>query len=212
MSRIGSGIGAIAFAVLTIATFVVGNPPGGDYSHSDVTAYLSSGHQSAVFVSLYLGLLSALGLLLLVAGLSDAVEDDRLRRVFWGSGVAAAGACATGWCLVAAPATALTFGSAARPIDPKLAYVLIETGFVFILGAGCVLLGAALLVLVAGSRRTLPAWVRWTTALGGVASLTSLAFFPSFLVPVWAVVVGTWLLCSPGARRLTAFARAQPAR
>ncbi len=82
MSRIGSGIGAIAFAVLTIATFVVGNPPGGDYSHSDVTAYLSSGHQSAVFVSLYLGLLSALGLLLLVAGLSDAVEDDRLRRVF----------------------------------------------------------------------------------------------------------------------------------
>jgi hypothetical protein len=211
MNRMCSGIGAIAFALLTIATFAVGNPPGGDYSKSDVTDYLASGHQLAVFVSLYLGLLSAIGLLVLVAGLSSAVENEGLRRLFWGSGIAATAACATGWCVVAAPAAALTFGSSARPIDPKLAYVLIEAGFVFIFGAGCVLLGTALLVLVAASRRTLPTWVRWTTAVGALAALASLAFFPSFLVPVWAVVIGIWLLTRPARTVSQAAVRAYPA-
>ena len=118
MNRICSGIGAIAFAVLTIATFVVGNPPGGDYSRSDVTDYLASGHQLAVFVSLYLGLLSAIGLLVLVAGLSSASTNDSLRRLFWGNGIAATAACATGWGLVAAPrrsAHLRQLGTANRP-------------------------------------------------------------------------------------------------
>ena len=210
MNRIGSGLGAIAFAALTIAAFAVLNGPGGNYSVSDVTDYVSSGHQLAVFVSLYLGLLSSLGLIVLFAGLREAIGDDRLRRVFWGSGLAAASAWAIGWCVVVAPPLALNFGSAARPIDPKLTYVLVETGLVIMFGAACVLFGAALLTLVAGSRGAFPTWLRWATAIGGVAGLTSIAFFPSFLVPVWALVIGGWLLVSTNARRVAPAVRTQP--
>ena len=75
-------------------------------------------------------------------------------------------------------------------------------------GAACVLFGAALLTLVAGSRGTFPAWLRRATAIGGVAGLTSLAFFPSFLVRVWALVIGGWLLLAK-APRLAPFVRTQ---
>jgi len=45
-------------------------------------------------------------------------------------------------------------------------------------------------------------------AIGGVAGLTSLAFFPSFLVRVWALVIGGWLLLAK-APRLAPFVRTQ---
>jgi hypothetical protein len=209
MSRISSGVGAIAFAALTIAAFAVGNPPGGNYATSDVTSYTSSSHQLPVFISLYLGLLAALGLIALLAGVRPAIGDDRLQRIFWGSGLAAAAASAIGWCLITAAPLALTFGSAARPIDPKLTYILMEAGFVIIFGAGGLLFGSALLTLALGSPGMLPTWLRWATTISGIAGIASLAFFPSFLVLIWALTIGVWLLLTARAGKFTSPVRVQ---
>ncbi|MDX6580782.1 MAG: hypothetical protein QOJ47_2331, partial [Gaiellales bacterium] len=49
-SPVGAGIGAIAFSVSTVAALVVANPPGGNYSATNVTDYLAKGHRIAVIV------------------------------------------------------------------------------------------------------------------------------------------------------------------
>jgi hypothetical protein len=59
----------------------------------------------------------------------------------------------------------------------------------------------ALLMLLATGKPALPARLRWLTAIAGGLGLASVAFFPSFVLPIWALIIGLWLLTSEGARR-----------
>jgi hypothetical protein len=93
-----AGIGAIAFGVLPIVAFMVANPPGGNYKASDVADFIAKGHRPAVFVSIYLVLLSAVGLLLLLARLRESIAEGSRTTLFWGftlvAGIAALAAVA----------------------------------------------------------------------------------------------------------------------
>ena len=78
-------------------------------------------------------------------------------------------------------------------------YVFSESGWAVMYGAGGILLGAALITLVVG-RVALPAWVRWSTAVAGMAALAAIASFPFFLVYIWAIVLGLWTLVAAPAQ------------
>jgi hypothetical protein len=60
-------------------------------------------------------------------------------------------------------------------------------------GAGGMLLGCALITFAAGPV-AVPGWVRWSTLVAGIAGLAAIAWFPFFVVYVWAIVLGLWLL------------------
>jgi len=70
-----------------------------------------------------------------------------------------------------------------------------------VFGSGGILLGAALIALMLGSRGSLPSWLRWLTLVAGVLALTTPFYFSAPAVPIWGIVVGVWLLL---ARRLRA--------
>jgi hypothetical protein len=67
-------------------------------------------------------------------------------------------------------------------------------GDTILYGAAGMLLGAALIALALGARATLPSWLRWVTLIVGVLGLASPAFFPWFLLLIWSLVMGGWLL------------------
>jgi hypothetical protein len=190
---------------------IIASPPGGNYKASDVASFLAKGHRPAVFISLYLMVVAVVGLLLLLARLRAAIEGSR-ETLFWGFSVASAAAWVAGYALVIAVPAALAFSGGnlgASAITPQTAYVFSEAGWAVMYGAGGLMLGVALLTFVLGPV-TVPGWVRWTTAVAGVAALAAIAWFPFFLVYLWAIVLGLWaLLASPvEARRPAA---AQPA-
>jgi hypothetical protein len=45
-----------------------------------------------------------------------------------------------------------------------------------------------------GARGILPAWLRWSTLVAGLCGVAGLAFFPFFLLMLWAAVAGVWVL------------------
>ena len=51
-----------------------------------------------------------------------------------------------------------------------------------------------MIAFVIGGRALVPAWLRWSTLVAGVAGIVSLAFFPAVLVLLWGIVMGIWLL------------------
>jgi hypothetical protein len=191
---IAAGIGAIAFGVLPMLAFVVANPPGGNYKPSDIADFLAKGHRPAVFVSAYLMLLSGVGLLLLLARLRDSIADGVRPSLFWGFGIASVAAWVAGYAIAISPSLALAFSSGKlHSLSAPVAYTFSEAGFAAMYGAGGLLLGCALLTFAAGPV-TLPAWVRWATLIAGLAGLAALAWFPFFLVYIWAIVIGIALV------------------
>lgn len=191
-----AGAGALAFGVITWVAFIVANPPGGNYSASDAADYIAKGHRPAVFISLYLTLIAAVGLLLALARLRDAIEAGARRSFFWGLSIAAVAAWMTGYALVATPSVALAFsGGHLKSLDPTVVYTVSEGGWALMYGAGGLMLGVAL-VTFAVRPVAVASWVRWTTLVGGIASLLAIAWFPMFLVYLWAIVIGIWLLVS----------------
>jgi hypothetical protein len=62
-------------------------------------------------------------------------------------------------------------------------------------GAGGLFLGAALLTFAAGPV-TVPAWMRWATAVAGLCCIAGVAWFPLFVVFLWAIVLGVWILAA----------------
>jgi hypothetical protein len=188
------GIGAIAFGVLPIVGFMVGNPPGGNYKASDVADFIAKGHRPAVFVSVYLVLLSGVGLLLLLARLRESVPEGSRTTLFWGFSVSAVGAWIAGYAIGIAPSIALAFsGGKLHSLSLPVAYTFSEAGWAVMFGAGALLLGCALVTFAAGPV-TLPGWIRWTALVAGIASLAGLAWFPLFLVYIWAIVIGIALV------------------
>ena len=193
-----AGVGSIAFSVLTIVGLALANPPGGTYKASDAVKYVAKGHHVAVFASVYVLLLAVLGLLLLLAYLRDllsaAPDGERVARIFWAMGIGAATSFAVGWAIVLGNAIAHAFGGSGVVVDPAVTYLASELGFSVVFGPAAILLGFALIAFVIGGRALLPAWLRWSTLVAGVAGIVSLAFFPAVLVLLWGIVMGIWLL------------------
>jgi hypothetical protein len=195
-----AGVGGIAFSVLTGVGFVLSLAPGGSYEESNITDYLAKGHRPVVFIAFYLGLLGILGLIILLAHLRDfigvAPDTHHAATIFWGSGLAGAASFAIGWAVIVGQVVAHVEGGNAIAIAPPLTYLIGEIGVVMIFGSGAMLLGFALIALGLASRLTLPGWLRWSTLIAGVASLAGLAFFPFFLLIIWGIVIGVWLLAA----------------
>jgi hypothetical protein len=193
-----AGVGSIAFSVLTIVGLALANPPGGTYKASDAAKYVAKGHHVAVFASVYVLLLAVLGLLLLLAYLRDllsaAPDGERVARIFWAMGIGAATSFAVGWAIVLGNAIAHAFGGSGVVVDPAVTYLASELGFSVVFGPAAILLGFALIAFVIGGRALVPAWLRWSTHVAGVAGVVSLAFFPAALVLLWGIVMGIWLL------------------
>ena len=193
-----AGVGSIAFSVLTIVGLALANPPGGTYKASDAAKYVAKGHHVAVFASVYVLLLAVLGLLLLLAYLRDllsaAPDGERVARIFWAMGIGAATSFAVGWAIVLGNAIAHAFGGSGVVVDPAVTYLASELGFSVVFGPAAILLGFALITFVIGGRALVPAWLRWSTLVAGVAGIVSLAFFPAVLVLLWGIVMGIWLL------------------
>jgi len=193
-----AGVGSIAFSVLTIVGLALANPPGGTYKASDAVKYVAKGHHVAVFASVYVLLLAVLGLLLLLAYLRDllsaAPDGERVARIFWAMSIGAATSFAIGWAIVLGNAIAHAFGGSGVVVDPAVTYLASELGFSVVFGPAAILLGFALIAFVIGGRALLPAWLRWSTLVAGLAGIVSLAFFPAVLVLLWGIVMGIWLL------------------
>jgi hypothetical protein len=142
-----------------MVAFGITNPPGGSYSASDIADFVSKGHRTSVFLSVYVVLLSGIGLALLLARLRDAVEGSR-RPLFWGLGMASVASWVVGYALVVAAPVARAFGGASHvTLTPATIYTFSEAGFAVMFGAGGLLLGCALVVFAIG-RVAEPAWVR----------------------------------------------------
>jgi hypothetical protein len=193
-----AGVGSIAFSVLTIVGLALANPPGGTYKASDAVKYVAKGHHVAVFASVYVLLLAVLGLLFLLAYLRDllsaAPDGERVARIFWAMSIGAATSFAVGWAIVLGNAIAHAFGGSGVVVDPAVTYLASELGFSVVFGPAAILLGFALIAFVIGGRALVPAWLRWSTLVAGVAGIVSLAFFPAALVLLWGIVMGIWLL------------------
>jgi hypothetical protein len=205
-----AGIGAVAFGVLPLVAFMVANPPGGNYSASDIADFLAKGHRPAVFVSLYLVLISAVGLLFLLARLRESIGDGAREPIFWGFSIAAVAAWMAGYAVGIVPSIALAFsGGKLHSLSAPVAYTFSEAGWAIMYGAGGLLLGCALVTFAVGPV-ALPAWVRWSTLVAGIASLAAIAWFPFFLVYIWAIVIGVALVVIEW-RKAPQTAAAQPA-
>lgn len=98
-------------------------------------------------------------------------------------------------------------------IDPGITYAFISGGMLVFFGAGGMLLGIALITLATGAGSA-PGWIRAFTALAGLAALLSWAFLlatgwspnqwlpgPFYVVILWGLAIGIWLLVSPVALR-----------
>lgn len=79
-------------------------------------------------------------------------------------------------------------------LPAPVTYLIGEIGVVMIFGSGAVLIGVALIAVAFGAGLVLPAWLRWLTVIAGVGAIAGPAFFPFFLLIVWGVAAGVWLL------------------
>jgi hypothetical protein len=189
-----AGIGALAFSISTVAALMIANSPGGNYSASQVTDYLASGHRIAVLVVMHLALIGLLGLVSMLAHFRELLPAGTARSVFWGTGIASAGAFAVGWCIVGGQIVAHWEGGSAIAIPLAVTYLVSEIGSVLIYGAGALLLGCALIVLMLNTRGLLPSWLRRITFAAGIAGIAGLAFVTFYLLMLWGVVIGVWLV------------------
>jgi hypothetical protein len=129
--------------------------------------------------------------------------------VVWGLGIAGTASFAAGWALVGGEAVARLERGSSPAVPASVTYLVSEIGAVFIFGAGAIMLGLALLAYAVRAADTLPAWLRWSTAVAGVAGIAGLAFFPAFLFMLWWILAGAWLIAS-SRRNAAAALTAQP--
>lgn len=191
------GIGGIAFGVLTFVAIVISEAPGGGYSTSHIATYLSSGHRAVAIAAMYLGLLGVLGLVCLLVELRDVLGATTAGRVAWGTGIAAAASFAVGWGVLGGQIFAHLEGGRKIVIPPPVTYLLGEVGVIFIFGSAAALLGFALIALVLAAPGALPGWLRWFALAAGVCGIAGPAFFTFFVLLLWMVTMGIWLLRAP---------------
>jgi hypothetical protein len=202
-----AGAGAIAFSVFTAIAVTFGGAPGGNYLESDVANYVAIGHFPTVIVTGYLALFGVLGLICVFAYLREMVgvepAHNLATNIFWGAGLAAAASMAVGWGFVTGIAVAAAEGGSSNPgntvaasISHPVTYALSDTSINVIYGSGGFMLGFALIALMVASRGTIPDWLRWLTLIIGVLAIAAPAYFPSFAIPIWGIVMGIWLIAT----------------
>jgi hypothetical protein len=195
-----AGIGAIAFGIMSVVGLVAGGAPGGSYDAASAASYLAIGHFPMVVVTAYLALVGVVGLICALAYLRQSISVDPERTlssdIFWGAGLASATAFGVGWGLVSGVALAAAEGGAAASVPPQHTYVLSDTSLNVLFGSGGGFLGFALIALMLGSGGILPNWLRWVTLAAGALAITAPFFFTAPAIPIWAIVIGVWLLVS----------------
>jgi hypothetical protein len=202
-----AGVGGVAFAVCLVVGFTFFGPRGGFYSAGGVANFVGQ-NPANIVLSFYLFAVSITGLAVLMAYLSETyLGRSPLARVAWGTSLLAAASFLIGWALYFAPSTSVISGGPA--IDSATRYTFLNAGFVVLFGAGGIFLSVALLALAIGGN-VVPIWVRALSALAGLSALFSWAFLllshwspnqwlpvPFYVVLLWALVTGVWLLVSP---------------
>ncbi len=197
-----AGAGGIAFGVLSVVG-LFGNPPGGSYDESTVAEYVKISHFPTVVLTGYLAILGVAGLICLLAYLRDLIggQPDRHlgARIFWGLGLASAASFAVSWGLVTGIALAAAEGGSGVSVAHPVTYVLSDAFLNVFFGSGGIMLGFTLIALFLSSRGRLPGWLRWMTVVVGVLAIGAPFFFPAFAIPIWAIVIGAWLIAArPG--------------
>ena len=201
-----AGVGGVLFAVSLVVGFTLFGPKGGHYSATEIANFVGQS-ATALIVSVYLLIISIVGLIALMAHLSNTwVGAGRQGRVTWGASLAAGCSFLIGWGLYLAVPTSVLAGGPA--IDSAITYALMSAGMIVLFGVGGILLGIALITLAAGGSAA-PTWARAFTGLTGLAALLSWAFLlatgwspnqwlpgPFYLVVLWALVIGVWLFVS----------------
>ena len=202
--RLFAGVGGIAFSVALVVGFTVGGPNGGQYGADHIADFVGRS-STTIIASTYLFAVSTLGLIGLMAYLSQACfGPDRHDGITWGTSLLAVASFLIGWGLYLAPSAAVNSGGPA--IDPAITYTFLSAGLFVIFGAGAMLLGISLLrIAIAGHAG--PMWVRALSALAGLSSLSSWAFLiaahwsanqwlpgPFYVVILWGLAMGAWLL------------------
>jgi hypothetical protein len=206
-SRRAAGLGLLAYGIGTVVSAMGAGSPGGDYSDSQVAAYISSGHRITAFVLAYLGLFAALGLLAFGAGMREAL--GRAGRTVWGLSVAGTAAAAVGWSMVGGVAVAAAEGgSAVAGVPHPVIYLLTQVGNGIALCASALMVGVAALVLA--SRAGVSTHLRVLTAVAGVCGIVSPLFFPLFVFWLWTIGFGIYVAAAPS-RRTEPMIEVQPA-
>jgi hypothetical protein len=190
-----AGVGAIAFGAFTVVG-TLGGAPGGNYDEATVAQYVSIGHFPSVVITGYLALFGVVGLICTLAYLRDLIEagNKMVASIFWGIGLASAASFAVSWGLVTGVALAAAEGGSNASVGHQVTYVLSDASLNVLFGSGGILLGAALIALTLATRDQLPNWLRWVTLIAGVLATGAPFFFPAVAIPVWAIVIGVWLM------------------
>jgi hypothetical protein len=186
-------VGALGFAVLWIVGVILASPPGGDYSAKDLQDFTASGHRNAVGIGMVLSVIGVLGLLVLVTHLRRFAAGRRGDGAFvWGAGLISVAGFALGTVLIDVVPLGLANGG--RPIPANVTYMFTQTGFAASWGIGGTFLAVTLLAVALAAPAAVPGWLRWFTVAAGVIGLFSFMFFPFFILVVWALVAGIWLV------------------
>lgn len=201
-----AGAGGIAFAGALVAGFTLYGPKGGKYSADEIAAFVGQGSSGLAFSVVLFGV-SIIGLFLFLAYLSGTyVDEGPYRRLAWGISMAGGSSILIGWGLyLASPIAAHSGGPA---VDPGISYAVIGAGFAVLFGVAGTLLGIALVSIAIGGTAA-PTLVRGFSGLAGLSALLSWPFLlasdwspnqwlpvPFYLVILWALVIGFWLVVS----------------
>lgn len=190
-----------------IVGFTFFGPRGARYSATAIADFVGQSSTS-VIASIYLFAASIIGLIVLMAYLSETYFGSSPQgRIAWGTSLLAAASFMTGWSLYFAISTSIISGG--PTIDSAITYTFLNAGFVVLFGVSGILLGVALLALATGGH-VAPMWVRAFSGLAGLSALGSWAFLlsshwspnhwlpvPFYVVVLWGFVIGVWLLVAP---------------
>lgn len=189
------GVAALGFAILWLGGVILAAPPGGNYSASDLHDFTASGHRTTVVIGILLSLVGVICLLGLITYLRRlAVSGSSDGSFVWGAGLISVAGFAIGSALIDIVPLGLANGG--KPISAPVTYMFTQIGFAAAWGVGGSFLAVTLLGLAVPGTVVMPGWLRWFTVVAGVIGLFSIAFFPFFILIVWAIVTGIWLLVS----------------
>jgi hypothetical protein len=202
-----AALAAILFALFYGASLfgVMDLPEGVDTDQSVLRAYAESGNRTGLIVGVYLLAAAGLSFLWFLGSLRDAVRrheesTSRLSTLVLAGGlvyvVMLFGAGASFGVL---PLAVAVDEISVAQIDPTLARVLVNFGFVLLLVFGLAAAAAMVLVASIAALRTgvLPRWLAWAGLPLAALLLLGPMYMPQLLVPIWAVTVGIVLARSP---------------
>jgi hypothetical protein len=198
---IAGGVAAIAFAVLTAIAIFFGGPLGGDFSASDIAAYLARDHVVIAGALALCGLVGAAALVAVGAYLRKWADLEGGGSIWpatsWGLTLGSAVCFAVSWGIAVSQPIGNNESGTNLNVPPTITYSIGITGTEVLFESAATLLGLAMILIAATNLPRLPGWLRWLTLAVGVLALTSLAFFTFFPILLWAIALGVWLLARP---------------